>query len=493
MPGLRGSNLRPVAALTLLALGCSTGAPGVRPTTDGAGTDLAPEAKADLVASDSGTLDGAPSEPDTGAQTDVQDAPGMDTDSADAVSTVDVRSDADGGRADGPLDTPLADRGPERMDPPPCPSGQHDGGDGRCVTTGTCAVGFTHDALGACARWTLGRPMPIRRAAHTATVLPDGRIVVFGGYQLRDPGRDVTDSVGIYDSVTDTWTDGGRLNFSRAFHTATLLLDGRILVAGGVVGPTVFSEALREAEIYDLTTRRSTLAGMMPNPRRDFQATRLFDGRVLVSGGYDPVADRFLSSCALFDPRDRTWTPTGSMMLQRARHTATLLLDGTVLVAGGLPTVRTELYDPMTGRWSNAGNLLENNERMSATLVDDGTVWITGGRFARDDLEGQYYDPVDHVWHFTVPPIRRRYDQNSVLLFGNRILLAAGTVADTTSIPSATAAYVSVNDRRMIALPALSYPRFFHTTSSLPDGRAVVIGGNGTQPLDSVEVLQLGR
>jgi large repetitive protein len=200
--------------------------------------------------------------------------------------------------------------------------------------------------------------MTTARGYFTATRLADGRVLVAGG----NPGAwtyngPMVDSAEIYDPKAGTFSDAGSLAHSRAFHTATLLADGRVLLTGGTNG----GGDLQSAEVYDPPTGTFSLTGAMVAARIYHTATLLADGRVLVAGGGSDYANRnFLRSAELFDPRTGTFSRTGSMADTRTYHTATLLADGRVLVTGGYgvqaPLASSEIYDPTTGVFSPAGS-----------------------------------------------------------------------------------------------------------------------------------------
>ena len=119
--------------------------------------------------------------------------------------------------------------------------------------------------------------------------------------------------------------------WSRFAHTATLLPDGRVLVSGG--SSFGFANAIPFAEIYDPTLGTWSLTGAMSTSRTAHRATLLANGRVLVSGGV--IGATTFSSAEIYDPMSGSWSPTGAMIAGRWVHTATRLADGRVLVIGG--------------------------------------------------------------------------------------------------------------------------------------------------------------
>ena len=233
-------------------------------------------------------------------------------------------------------------------------------------------------------------PMSNGRQIHTATLLADGRVLVAGGYEA---GNITLASADLYDPATDTFSATGSLAAARGSHTATLLSDGRVLVAGG--GPASWSvgdASLASAELYDPTTGTFSPTGSVTTARGFHTATLLADGRVLITGGH-PAAwsatGPFIASAELYDPTTGTFSPTGSLATARDLHTATLLSGGRVLVAGGLARGRAyaddpqflalaELYDP-AGSFSATGPMTERRAWQMATLLADGRVLVTGG------------------------------------------------------------------------------------------------------------------
>ena len=177
-----------------------------------------------------------------------------------------------------------------------------------------------------------GRPpaaSPPHAMHHTATLLPNGKVLVAGGYGCREASLA---SAELYDPASGTWTATGSLATARSYHTATLLPNGKVLVAGGWITAPQRSRRARNSTIRRRAPGRSPAASS-PHAH-DHTATLLPNGKVLVAGG-DCTATT-LASAELYDPASGTWTATGSLATARSFHTATLLPNGKVLVAGGV-------------------------------------------------------------------------------------------------------------------------------------------------------------
>jgi large repetitive protein len=256
-------------------------------------------------------------------------------------------------------------------------------------------------------QWTPVLPMSVPRERHSATLLADGRVLVAGGAaSTPGPGPLVTHSTAeVFDPATGSWTPTGPMAVARRRHTATPLADGRVLVAGGETTTGVLSSA----EVYDPATNQWFTVGPLSDVRREHTASALHDGRVLVAGG---LARSFIRADAeVFDPVTATWSPAGHLTfgMQVTRHAAVVLNDGRVMVIGGEMQTGTmawvHVYDPATNSWSLGPSLTIEREMHTATLLSDGRVLVTGGQGARGTPTGiEIFDPATNAWTYVPAP-----------------------------------------------------------------------------------------
>ncbi len=236
--------------------------------------------------------------------------------------------------------------------------------------------------------WTPTGSMTIGRSGQLAVLLNDGRVLVAGNQWG-------SASAELYDPVTGVWTATGSMNDHHGHGTISLLPDGRALVVGGDTFDSVLGEITTStAEIYDPATGTWQYTGSLSGPRRYHTATMLADGRILVAAGRDQN-NAWLGSAEIYDPATGFWSLTGTMNHARYAHTATLLLNGQVLVTGmpNVPNVdlfSSELFDPATGLWSTTTNAPEERWSHTATLLDNGDVLVAGG-IQTSDLSIGFY------------------------------------------------------------------------------------------------------
>ena len=246
-------------------------------------------------------------------------------------------------------------------------------------------------------KFTLTGFMKVARTGQGTVLLPDGRVLFAGGATTllaKDkqgfyyPGDDILlASAELYNPTTGTFSSTGSLATARDNPTATLLPDGLVLIAGGSVAAGSGSKPTASAELYNPKTGKFSHTGSMNAARVNHTATLLPDGRVLIVGGDGPSGP--VASAELYEPVTGKFTSTASMAAVRAGHTATLLSGGRVLVAGGADALddslaanilaSAELYDPVAGTFTPAGSMATGRQSETATLLPDGRVLIAGG------------------------------------------------------------------------------------------------------------------
>ena len=280
-------------------------------------------------------------------------------------------------------------------------------------------------------QWTAAHPMAAARFDHTATLLPSGKVLVTGGLAGPLPFGSLASSE-LYDPTTDSWSAAAPMIESRARDTATLLPDGRVLVVGGlslvVREGGLFPSIATDAEIYDPRANSWSTTAPMGFDRFDQTATLLADGRVLVAGGRGDVAT--FNSTEIYDATNDRWVSAAPMGARRYGQVATLLPDGDVLVAGGIGeelnasaiTLDTaEIYDPRTNLWVTVASMANVDVTRTATRLGNGMVLVVGMGQSAPEL----YDPARNAWSRTGPSIHGHQDSSTVLSDG-RVLLVGG-------------------------------------------------------------------
>ncbi len=325
--------------------------------------------------------------------------------------------------------------------------------------------------------------MSAARAAHTATPLPDGRVLIAGGFTTKAMTSRGAET---YESGTERFTPTAPMVALRYSHTATMLPNGRVLLVGGYVDGGSPSAT---AELFDPATDSFTATGSLASARADHIAVLLADGKVLIVGGLGP-GWTFLSSAELYDPATGRFTPTGNMTVARESHAAVRLQDGRVLIVGGHQGRRAaitlytsaETYDPASGTFRPVGDMRVRRHKHDAVLLRDGRVLITGGADERDN-EGVYRSTElfeSRTGTFTAGPDlqrpRYKHQGTGVLLPNGQLLLAGGAPEAETYDPDSRTFTIVAGGARMAGQ--------FSAVAPLPGGGALVTGGygNGTGP-----------
>jgi Bacterial Ig-like domain (group 2)/Galactose oxidase, central domain len=270
---------------------------------------------------------------------------------------------------------------------------------------------------------------------HTGTLLQNGNVLLAGGFfnSVWDYGGSISDNgAGLYDSATGVFSGTGNMTANRGDHTATLLADGKVLIAGGADQDST-GTGLASAELYDPSTGTFTRTGSMAVGRFLHTATLLQSGKVLIVGGALTSASDPVATAEVYDPATGIFTMTHAMATAREQHTATLLADGRVLIVGGAtsagaadPTATAEVYDPSTGSFSVTGSMAEARTYHTATLLPSGKVLVVGG--GDENSTAEVYDPATGSFSVTGGMEIGRSGHTATLLPSGSVLVAGGGI-----------------------------------------------------------------
>jgi hypothetical protein len=338
--------------------------------------------------------------------------------------------------------------------------------------------------------WSSAPGMGVGRGYQTATLLPNGKVLVVAGSETTR----VLASAELYDPRKRTWSPAGTLSIARSLHTATLLKSGKVLVLGGSPASPLYLGSLASAELYDPQTNRWAVVASMHTRRSYHTATLLPDGRVLVVGGIETsseVSGTTLASAELYDPAANTWTPAAPMPWGRAKHAAIMLADHRVLVIGGTDTMTrwpfsslptAELYDPATRSWSSVASMHYARTFPTATLLPDDRVLVVGDDGV-NERTAETYDPRSERWSPVPVPAVGRAAHVAVPLQNGAVLVAGG-------IGETSAQLFDSRRNAWSSAGALAVIRASATATVLDNGQVLVLGGFGSRsaPWTSAEL-----
>lgn len=336
-----------------------------------------------------------------------------------------------------------------------------------------------------------GVELQVPRSQHTATLLPDGKILLVGGSMESDGF--VADQE-LIDPITgeSAWTTP--IGDPRHGHTATLLQDGRVLIIGGYNLPKQWIDG---AEVYDPQADTWISVAPIYSHGVNHTATLMKDGRVLVVGGC--VGSGVCSNrVEIFDPITMSWSEATPLEYDRASHTAQLLEDGRVLVAGGSGSINGSpldgdalIYNPQTNVWSATGQMIKPRIFSQSVRLPDGHILVAGGINVEDTLQGgenyrsstsaEVYDPTSNEWTAVANLSQGRHGFSLILLPNNQVLAVGGANKwdccwTYDSFPREIEVYDPTNNL-WSTIGELPYPMVHATATLLPDGRVWVAGG----------------
>jgi N-acetylneuraminic acid mutarotase len=275
-------------------------------------------------------------------------------------------------------------------------------------------------------RWTSVPSMTVARSGHGAALLGNGLVLVTGGSTVTT----TTNTAELYDPVANAWRSAGTMAFPRSVHSETSLADGRVLIAGGYTPNTdPYQAYASSAELYDPVTNTWTSTGSMQTRRPAHTAALLGDGRVLVAGGANYA--EYVDTAEIFSPATGTWTPAGAMSDRRYGAAAVTRLDGTVLVIGGANffgrLATTAIFNP-AGGWT-AGPVMQSARfAPMAVAMGDQKILVAGGHAGASLVSAEMLDPAASPGQWT--PVASlhtaRYAAGSAVLLQDGGVLVAG-------------------------------------------------------------------
>lgn len=324
----------------------------------------------------------------------------------------------------------------------------------------------------------------VPRFDHSATLLPDGKVLIAGGLERNHV---ITGTAELYDPGRGGFVRAGPMGSPRYGHTATLLPDGRVLIAGGSDGP----HALASAELYDPATGRFIATGAMMTPRSGAVAIPLASGKVLIMGGDRAPDGGRQASAEIYDSSTGSFAATGSMHTPRDYFAAVRLTDNRVLVLGGASAgaypnstieASAEIYDPEMARFTATGAMTVPRYKLGAVPLPDGRALAVGGSDSSDG-RGEYasteiYDPARGVFHTggQMQNARFKLASGAVPLPNGDILIAGGS--DQPEIYHlGTRTFTATAGSRISGF-------YFSSVTRLSDGDALIAGGYGRRPQD---------
>ncbi len=341
-------------------------------------------------------------------------------------------------------------------------------------------------------KWTLTASLHVARYVHTASPLPNGKVLVVGG--LSQSGYSTpTSNAELYDPVAKTWTSTGSLAFASFDHALTLLPNGQVLLAGG---NSSTSGVLARAELYNPTTGKWSATGKMTRQRSVPTATVLPNGQVLLAGG--GVVSGSLAGAELYDIGTGTWAATAPMSQARSGQSATLLANGDVLELGGINGAletgirdTAELYSSALGNVALAATFSTSSHNSGAVLLPNGKVLYAGGGSTTKAVStAQLYDPSSGKLTITGRMAVPRIGHTTTLLPNGKVLVTGGRGSSYFPFYQTNSCELydpSTGSWRATA--PLSAAKYWHSATLLADGRVLVSGGNdGQHALSTCEI-----
>lgn len=351
-------------------------------------------------------------------------------------------------------------------------------------------------AFAASGTWALAASVRTSRDGHTATLLPNGNVVVAGG----ENNNQALASTEVYSATNGSWTYAGNLNTARSNANAVLLPSGSILVAGGCIS-NCLGATTASAELYNSVSGKWSSTGSMKNARTYFGMVMLPNGQVLVAGGCKALnangCSGVTATAEIYNPATGMFSSTGGMKSARGSFSLTLLPNGQVLAAGGTnaagnPQRTAELYNPATGKWTLTGRMITARDEHTANLLSTGKVLVAGGESLAgpSNVKSELYDPSTGKWSASGSLNTGRQEHTATMLPNGNVLVAGGNnvTANGTTVLASAEIY---NPKTGIwsNTGSLNNARVGHTATLLTSGYVMAASGSdANQDLSSCEI-----
>lgn len=343
--------------------------------------------------------------------------------------------------------------------------------------------------------FVLAGTMETARAHHTATLMLNGKVLIAGG---ADGAGNSLATAELFDSALGTFSPTATMSSARSDAGAALLSNGKVFIAGG--GDSA-GNMLATAELYDPASATFSPTGSMSTPRLGATITPLANGKVLIAGGFGPGTNALprLDSAEIYDPATGSFSFAGSMSVGRVLHTAVLLADGDVLIAGGTAssigggaaTASADLYHPQTNTFTPITNMMTDRAQLTSTLLANGEVLIVGGWNGHradavddppwDPLFGELFSPVSKGFSQTGNMSTTRFGHTSSPLPDGTVLVVGGIPSqqnqdEQVGDPQGAELFIPAS-AKFIPTGGLATERSGHTATVLPNGQVIVTGG----------------
>jgi N-acetylneuraminic acid mutarotase len=321
-------------------------------------------------------------------------------------------------------------------------------------------------------KWEIAPPMIVGRGSHVMVQLKNGNVIAIGGFG--------TKSCEIFDTLSKHWNLTDSLHEERSYgETATLLDNGNVLVVGGFYLSVHLTKGLKSCEIYDAPNSKWTLIDSLKLDRYYHTATKLLDGRVLFVGGSSYEEKGEINDCEIYDPTTGKWIQVAHLNVARYEHTASLLPDGKVLVTGGVnytndqsPWLSScELYDPIQNTWTVVGSMLYPRASHSAIILKSGLILLAGGDMNNTTWELYDLNTFSSIYSNSYPG--KQLVPSINLLPTGKVISAGGTTWTDGSLPvisSTKMCYIyDPNGINAVEQPKINLPKEFKLYQNYPN------------------------